>query len=761
MDDLSGFSMQELFRVEADNQGQALTQGLLELEKQPNSSESLELCMRAAHSIKGAARIVNLQCGVDTAHAMEDCFVAMQQGRLKVSQGVIDVLLRGVDMLLNIGRCPGLSAEELGVAGFLADLERSHSAAGDSRQALTAEPGGLNPEAAAPRKAQLEPSAETSAQPAAPAAPELELNRGESAGSMLRVSADNLNHLLALAGESLVESRKLRPFTGSLLRIKRLQHDLTRTLEQAKAAAPEAGADGEATPQSRALEKMLEIQRLLAERLEEFENYDRRVSNLAERVYSQTLACRMLPFSDGIRHFPRLARDLCKKLGKQARLQIVGEHVRVDRDILEKMETSLNHLIHNALDHGLESPEERVAAGKKAEGTVSLMAVLNAGSLQIVVADDGRGIDLERVRRIVAKRKLTSEGTAAQMSEAELLEFLFLPGFTLREEVTQISGRGVGLDIVQTMARGVRGMARVTTKAGKGTRFELRLPLTLSVVRALVASVGGEAYAFPLPRIGRALKIRRKEVESIQGRQHFEYEGRRIGLVEAGQVLGLRGEWVISDPMSVVVLGEQGKFHGIVVDKFLGEHELVIQELDTRLGKIQDVTAGSILEDGTPVLIVDTQDLAVSIEKLAMAGSLGWVGGRDAPRAQTKRKRVLVVEDSLTVRELERKLLSQSGYDVEIAMDGMDGWNAVRSGRHDLVLTDVDMPRMDGIELARLIKGDSRLKSIPVMIVSYKDREEDRRRGLEAGADYYLTKGSFHDDTLIKAVVDLIGAAGA
>lgn len=761
MDDLSGFSMQELFRVEADNQGQVLTQGLLELEKRPDSGESLELCMRAAHSIKGAARIVNLQCGVDTAHAMEDCFVAMQKGSLKVSQEIIDVLLRGVDMLLNIGRCPDLSAEELGVAGFLADLERSQAKGGELPRASASEEGVVGRQDADTRVEPPEPSSATSPAPPAAGPQELDSGRGESSGNMLRVSADNLNHLLALAGESLVESRKLQPFTGSLLRIKRLHHDLRLALEQAKAGAPDTGADGEATPHSRALEKLLEIQRLLAERLEEFEHYDRRVSNLAERVYSQTLACRMLPFSDGIRHFPRLARDLSKKLGKRARLLIVGEHVRVDRDILEKMEASLNHLIHNALDHGLESPEERVAAGKQAEGTVSLMAVMNAGSLQIVVADDGRGIDVERVRRIVAKRKLTSEGTAAQLSEAELLEFLFLPGFTLREEVTQISGRGVGLDIVQNMARGVRGMARVTTKAGKGTRFELRLPLTLSVVRALVASVGGEAYAFPLPRIGRALKISRKEVESIQGRQHFEYEGRRIGLVEGSQVLGLRATGEISDPMSVVVLGEQGKFHGLVVDKFLGEHELVIQELDARLGKIQDVSAGSILEDGTPVLIVDTQDLAVSIDKMASSGGLSWVGSQETAVKHAKRKRVLVVEDSLTVRELERKLLSQSGYEVEIAMDGMDGWNAVRSGRHDLVLTDVDMPRMDGIELARLIKADPRLKSIPVMIVSYKDREEDRRRGLEAGADYYLTKGSFHDDTLIKAVVDLIGEAGA
>ena len=327
--------------------------------------------------------------------------------------------------------------------------------------------------------------------------------------------------------------------------------------------------------------------------------------------------------------------------------------------------------------------------------------------------------------------------------------------------MTEISGRGVGLDVVQDMVKQVRGTVRVSSQPGKGTRFQLQLPLTLSVVRTLLVEIGGEPYAFPLAHIVRTLKLPKDEIELLEGRQHFDLDGQPVGLVTAHQVLGGGEPELAGDELPVVVVGDQQQRYGLVVDRFLGERELVVQPLDPRLGKIKDISAGALMEDGSPVLIVDVEDLIRSIDKLVAAGRLSTVQRGAGRRRREARKRVLVVDDSLTVRELERKLLDQHGYDVEVAVDGMDGWNAVRTGHFDLVVTDVDMPRMDGIELVTLIKKDPNLKSLPVMIVSYKDREEDRQRGLEAGADYYLTKGSFHDETLLQAVVDLIGEADA
>jgi two-component system sensor histidine kinase and response regulator WspE len=475
-------------------------------------------------------------------------------------------------------------------------------------------------------------------------------------------------------------------------------------------------------------------------------------------LYDGALACRMRPFADGVQAFPRMVRDLARMLRKQVRFDITGEDTEIDRNILERLEAPLSHLLRNAVDHGIESPEERLAAGKPPEAVVSLEAQHNAGRLQVVVRDDGRGIDLERLRAAVIERKLSNAETAAKLTEAELLEFLFLPGFSLKEGVTDISGRGVGLDVVQTVLKQIRGTARIVSLPGQGTRFHLELPLTLSVVRTLLVEVGAEAYAVPLAYITRTLKLCWNDTELLEGRAHFSLDGRSVGLVTAHQVLGISSPPAQAESVPVIVLGNATHLYGLIVDRFLGERELVVQTLDRRLGKVKDISAGALMEDGSPALILDVEEVIHSIEKLANGGSLSGVARDGAKSAGGVRKRILVVEDSFTIRELERKILVNGGFEVEVAVDGMEGWNAARTGHFDLVITDVDMPRMDGIELVTLIKKDPHIKSFPVMIVSYKDRPEDQRRGLDAGADYYLTKGSFHDETLLHAVVDLIGA---
>jgi two-component system sensor histidine kinase and response regulator WspE len=281
--------------------------------------------------------------------------------------------------------------------------------------------------------------------------------------------------------------------------------------------------------------------------------------------------------------------------------------------------------------------------------------------------------------------------------------------------------------------------------------------LTLSVVGTLLAEVGGEPYAFPLAHLARAVVLTKTDIRLVAGRQYFDLDGEPVGLALAEQILGGKTRGA-GDSLCVLVIGGRGNRHGLVVDRFLGGRELVVRPLDPRLGKIKDVSAAALMEDGAPILIVDVEDLIRSMEKLADADRLDKVASSASPEMR-QRKRVLVIDDSLTVRELERKLLDRQGYRVEVAVDGMDGWNMLRGGRFDLVITDIDMPRMDGIELVSTIRRDANLRSLPVMVVSYKDREEDRRRGLEAGADYYLTKSSFQDDTLVQAVADLIGEA--
>jgi two-component system sensor histidine kinase and response regulator WspE len=743
--DLSQMSMQELFRLEAESQVQVLTIGLLALESNATAADQLEACMRAAHSLKGAARIVGIHAGVNVAHVMEDCFVAAQRGEITLRKKHIDLLLRGVDLLTAIANTPEsdigkwMGENPVEVDTFMEELKALLESRGQDEAFAASGPSPAEADLAEPR---LSPAAEGR----------------EDAERVLRVTSENLNRLLGLTGESLVQSRWLKPFSGSLLRLKRQSYGTGKALDELREALSGLALNERSEAALADLQsKILEGHQLLSERLVELGRFDSRSTNLAQRLYHEALACRMRPFADGIRAFPRMVRDLGHTLGKQVRLEIVGETTQVDRDILEKLDAPLGHLLRNAIDHGIEFAEARRAAGKPTEGSITLEARHSAGMLQIVVADDGRGMDLDRLRQVIVERNLTNAETAQQLSEAELLEFLFLPGFTMRDTVTEVSGRGVGLDVVQNMIKQVRGTIRVSSQPGLGMRFTLQLPLTLSVVRALLADIGGEPYAFPLAYIVRTLMLPREQIELLEGRQHFTLDGRSIGLVNAHQLLGGGEPKLVGTELPVIVVADGGHTYGLVTDRFLGERALVVQPLDTRLGKVKDIAAGALMENGSPLLIVDVEDLVRSVEKLLLTGHLSQV--QRSVTTDRKRKRVLVVDDSLTVRELERKLLSHVGYEVDVAVDGMDGWNAARTGHFDLLVTDIDMPRMDGIELVTLVKKDPNLKHLPVMIVSYKDREEDRRRGLEAGADYYLTKGSFHDETLLQAVVDMIGEA--
>ncbi|MFM9198110.1 MAG: response regulator, partial [Planctomycetia bacterium] len=327
--------------------------------------------------------------------------------------------------------------------------------------------------------------------------------------------------------------------------------------------------------------------------------------------------------------------------------------------------------------------------------------------------------------------------------------------------VTEVSGRGVGLDVVQTMVRAVGGSVRVATEPGRRTVFTLQLPITMSVIRAMLVAIGGEPYAFPLPRIDRILCCRHADIRSCEGRPYIDCDGAAIGLVLASQVLQLHTDrpppLATDAPVPVVVIGDRGQQFGLVVDAFLGERDLEVRPLDPRLGRVPDIGSASLLENGDPVLIFDVEDLVRSIDALLVGRRLTRVEFARIAGQTRRTKRVLVVDDSITVRELERQLLQARGFDVDVAVDGIDGWNAVCERRYDLVVSDVDMPRLDGIGLVSRIKADPERKDIPVVIVSYKDREEDRLRGLESGANRYLTKTSFHDESFLHTIVDLIG----
>jgi two-component system, chemotaxis family, sensor histidine kinase and response regulator WspE len=743
--DFTNLSLTELFRIEVENQVAVMTEQLLSLERTPNATHQLETLMRAAHSLKGAARIINNRHAVRITHAMEDCFTTAQKEHRALPPHKINILLQGIDLLVRISHNPE-DSEPISQSDINALIE-SISAPAESKSVIdntiVKEPL-ISPNYSESNVKDIDPLPNKTTV--------------DSPKRSLRVTADNLNRLLGLASESLVVSRWLGEFTTDLLALKRLQYDVARALESLNESLLEVNLNERVVGRINELrQKVTNCKETLANRLESLESFNHSFVNLSNHLYQEVLDCRMRPFADGIKGLPRLVRDVGQSLKKEAKLEIYGESTLVDRELLERMEAPLIHLLKNAIDHSIEYPIERERLGKAREGNIKIEAHHSAGKLLINVRDDGQGINLNVLRRAIVEKGFTTEELVKQMNESELFEFLLLPGFSLKDSVTDISGRGVGLDAVHTMVKEVGGLIFITSEAGHGTVVQLQLPITLSLVRTLVVEIAGEPYALPLARIASAVKIHKDKIESIEGRQYVTFNGQQLGIVSAGQVLELYEDLNTKDELSIVILGDSSAQYGLIVDRFIGEHELVVHVLDPRLGKIKNISSASILPDRTPALILDIEDLIRSIETLISGGQLIRVNQKEKLTGAKKRKMILVVDDSLTVRELERKLLTGKGYQVEVATDGINGWNAVRAGNYDLVITDIDMPRMNGIELVSLIKKDNRLKSVPVMIVSYKDRDEDRLKGLEAGADYYLTKGSFHDETMLQAVEDLIG----
>jgi two-component system sensor histidine kinase and response regulator WspE len=736
-----------LFREELSNHSAVLTEGLLTLERGDGSPQAIEPLMRAAHSIKGAARVVDLDAIVSMAHVMEDILVAAGGGDLIMDAVGTDLLLGALDWMVGAAQTDDdalfawmtAHADEAAqwvdrLGQYFRDNKASKGPSVDSSplpapllNVAVLSPGPLDtpePEQSAPAPAPVQ----------------------EPNDPPIRIAAETLSQILAFSADLLLESRRLEHLCRGLQPLKRLQRNL-------KTQLPSQSRDASLLEQG-----LHEQWQIMEQHDASLQHLSSRMNFLADRLHNLALQGRMRPFSEGIQGFPRLVRDLARQLEKSVELDIEGAQTLIDRDILTRLDAPINHLLRNALDHGFESAEERKASGKAAIGQLRLSARHRSGRLLIAISDDGRGIDAEMLRRKIVQKSLVTEAMAEALSDAELFDFLFLPGLTTRDTVSEISGRGVGLDVVQSMVHASGGAIKVTSKPGLGTRFELLLPVTRSVMRTLRVTIAGQAFALPLSRIDRAERLDAQCVECLEGLYYFAAAEGNVALVSARRLLGLSEEDREGHEgvLPLVLFSSEGRQYAMEVEQLVGETDLVVRPLDRRLGKVPHINAVALDAEGYPVLILDVEDLIRTADRLS--GQAQRPKRRTSLTTQRKIPRILVVDDSLTVREVERKLLENGGYEVAVAVDGVDGWNQLIEQAFDLVVTDVDMPRMNGIELVTRIRAEPRLEELPVIIVSYKDREEDRQRGMQAGADTYLTKSSFHDAGLIDAVRDLIGA---
>ncbi|MBA2367884.1 MAG: chemotaxis protein CheA [Candidatus Protochlamydia sp.] len=608
-----GDSMFDLFRNEMDRQCRILNQKLIEFEEK-RDPVLLGDMMRAAHSIKGAARTLFLAPVAKMAHAMEDCFVNAQIQKKNLSNACIDCLFQVIDFFTQIGELemPRLSewanTKTPLVDKLINDLIKTYKGevknAGDFLLSdyLQSERPYVPPSEIKEDVKKIEVKTLISEIP-----PE----------RTLRVTAENLNRLMGMAGESLIESHRLYPLSENLQKMKTELIYISNLFDNFLRQVSET----ELTENSKQylLDLLLRINHNrshLTEDLVILDSFIQRHENLSDRLYHEVINSRMRPFSDGVEGFPRLVRDLAKQLDKKVKFEIEGFMTQVDRDVLEKLETPLTHLLRNAIDHGIELPKERIQAGKPFEGLISLKAYHTEGLLGITITDDGRGIDVENIRKKIVEKGLADNDAAKQYSESEVIDFLFMPGFSTSKEITELSGRGVGLDIVRSAVLEMGGVVRISLNPGRGVAFDLLLPLTLSVIRALLVKISGEVYAFPLTRISRALLINKQEIKRLENRQFFWSETQNIGIFSAWQLLELQESHTVGDQLHLVVLSDRSNSYGVVVDLLIGEKELVLQKLDSRLGEIPDIAAGALMEDGSPVLVINVEELMQSCESL-------------------------------------------------------------------------------------------------------------------------------------------------
>ncbi|MDO8141012.1 MAG: response regulator, partial [Candidatus Brocadiales bacterium] len=476
---------------------------------------------------------------------------------------------------------------------------------------------------------------------------------------------------------------------------------------------------------------------------------------ITEGIRQQVMSMRMQPVSTIFDLAARLVRDLSRQFGKEVNLLISGAEVELDNNIIEMLKDPLVHLLRNAIDHGIEDTSFRVSHGKKKEGTIALSAKQEGGDVLITVEDDGRGIDGGRVKETAIRKGLLSEEEAKKLSNEDIYEFIMKPGFSTSKIITDTSGRGVGMDVVKTVVDRLNGSLLIESTEGQGTRFILKVPATIALINVLILRVEEMTLAVPSLGVERVTYVLGKDIKTLDGKASVFIEGQTIPLVYMADIFKLEKEGENNgEDIPIIISRSEGKRVGFVVSEFLYEKEIVFREFKGHLKRPRCFSGITTLGTGQVILILNMQEL---IKAKDAVGMLPVMEVSKAAKPQIKRNMILIAEDSMIAAELEKNILANAGYEVDVAIDGMDAMDKLHGKKYDLLVTDIDMPRMDGFELAAKVRADKRLKDLPVIIVTVRERIEDKRKGIEVGADAYILKKEFDQSNLLNTIKRLIG----
>lgn len=731
LDDQLQADVRATFQVELEDHCRTLSGAFLALEKEPEPDERqrlLDTAFRSAHNIKGAARAVGLAAIEALAHRAEGVLAAARRDELELSPALFDLLYAAVDSL-GSAASDQVSASDDRLATITQQLGVAH--AGQLQQAA---PSGAElptnhpaPRASTPETLRVSSSRLDMVldQLGELVLPRLEIEAGLAELSALRGQTDTWHR----------EWRKLRP------RLRQLEREGLLANVGAIIRFLEINADNlaELGPRLSAVHARLS-------------EPTAQLGTLTQDLHFDVKGFRMLPFGQLGEFLERALRDLTRSLAKDARLVLIGSEAELDRRALEDLKDPLVHLLRNAVDHGIETPAARQRLGKPAIGSIVVTATQRGSAIVIEVEDDGAGISSEVIRQAAADRGLATPGELAAMTERQVLRLVFAPGFSTRTDVSEVSGRGVGLDVVARNVEQLGGRVDVESKPGTGTRFVLTVPLTLATTRALLVEAGGALYALPTATVERVLRPER--LGYIGGRPVLEHEGATIPVIPLASVLqaGDGSALLAAGSAPVLALVSVGAQRvALAIDRMSGEQEIVVKPLPFPVQQLPNFGGATILGSGRVVPILNAADLMRAVSNPhAMLPETRPTG------SQRKQLRVLVADDSLTTRTLERYILEAAGYTVDLAGDGAEALSRLQEQGCDVLVSDVDMPALDGVELTKRVRAHPGLRDLPVILVTSLDSAEDRERGLEAGADAYVVKSSFDQDQLLRTIQELV-----
>lgn len=806
------------FEAEARERLQAITNSLLSLEQKPSPDEQAALLadiFREAHTLKGSARGLDLEDIGHLAHKLENVFTKVQKGELTAEPGVFDAVYRCLDCMGIIvtaeaaGETPNVSVKDIE-----AELDKLTGAAPTDAAPVAPAPAEKTNSSAVPETpppaadanevADAQPVTDAmavhgeaeseEAEPHVHATPlavisgqELSKERrkeirpvGESRNkestkvtdNTVRVAISKLDNLMALVGEIQVTRvstlRRLGEIGAFLDLFEAWEGDWGRTRTDCRkilqiAETDSIGADCHSAlteiprnlpgflknSESRLKTALAQVNLLRRN----FKSDSRRMAQVVTDLQDEVRYIRMLPVSTVFQTFPRMIRDLSRQVGKDVEFVMNGGDNEMDRSVIEQISGPLVHLLRNCVDHGLEMSDIRLAAGKPAKGRLTLSASQQGGSILVEVSDDGAGIDAARVKSSAVKKGIITAEAAAAMTEREAIWLIFKSGVSTRAAITDISGRGVGMDAVREHVERMNGIIEIETHLGKGTKFTLSLPLTVATTLSLMVQSSGLTFALPVANVIRIMRIKPSQIGSASGRAVIHVDGRHLALITLSETLGLKLEPSAANSFLAIIVGSVEERTAFVVDAVLGTQEVMIKSLPKPMIRVPNIAGATILGTGEIAIILNAADLSRTTSKGSQGGAALETRLK---KAVVKAKTALVVDDSVTVRTLQKSILESAGYVVRMAFDGLDAWTILQNDVFDIVLSDVNMPRMDGFELTAKMRADPKTKDTPVVLITSLASQEDRERGIRAGADAYIVKSMFEQERLLETIRGLI-----